>query len=142
MERKAIVGHQDLRVYQMSFDAAMRIFELSKKFPVEERYSLTDQIRRSSRSVCANLAEAWRKRRYIAAFIAKLNDCESEAAETQTWIEFAVKCEYLTVETGRELYTTYNQIIGSFVNMIRNPQPWLIDTTVNGKIKTNGREMN
>lgn len=139
MERKAIVGHQDLRVYQMSFDAAMRIFELSKKFPVEERYSLTDQIRRSSRSVCANLAEAWRKRRYIAAFIAKLNDCESEAAETQTWIEFAVKCEYITVETGRELYTTYNQIIGSFVNMIRNPQPWLIDTTVNDKIKTNGR---
>ena len=90
-------------------------------------------------SVCANLAEAWRKRRYIAAFIAKLNDCESEAAETQTWIEFAVKCEYITVETGRELYTTYNQIIGSFVNMIRNPQPWLIDTTVNDKIKTNGR---
>lgn len=92
MERKAIVSHQDLRVYRMSFDAAMRIFELSKKFPVEERYSLTDQIRRSSRSVCANLAEAWRKRRYIAAFIAKLNDCESalkdtaphKAAETQT----------------------------------------------------------
>ena len=147
MERKAIVGHQDLRVYRMSFDAAMIIFELSKKFPVEERYSLTDQIRRSSRSVCANLAEAWRKRRYVAAFTAKLNDCESalkdtashKAAETQTWIEFAVKCEYITVETGRELYTTYNQIIGSFVNMIRNPQPWLIDTTANGKIKTNGR---
>lgn len=146
MERKAIAGHQDLRLYQMSFDAAMRIFELSKKFPVEERYSLTDQIRRSSRSVCANLAEAWRQRRYIAAFIAKLDDCESQrlkphvAAETQTWIEFAVKCDYITVKTGRELYSTYNQIIGSFVNMIRNSQqPWLIDPTVNGKIKTNGR---
>ena len=84
MEKKAIYAHQDLRVYQISFDAAMKIFELSKKFPVEERYSLTDQIRRSSRSVCANLAEAWRKRRYEAAFIAKLNDCESEAAETRS----------------------------------------------------------
>ena len=87
----------------MAFDAAMQIFELSKKFPVEEKYSLTDQIRRSSRSVCANLAEAWRKRRYKAAFIAKLSDGEAEAAETQTWIELAVKCNYINVETGREL---------------------------------------
>ncbi|MHC5828961.1 MAG: four helix bundle protein, partial [Nostoc sp.] len=87
MEKNAIINHQDLKVYQMAFDAAMKIFEVSKKFPVEERYSLTDQIRRSSRSVCANLAEAWRKRRYVAAFVAKLNDGEAEAAETQTWIE-------------------------------------------------------
>ena len=139
MEKKAITSHQDLRVYQMSFDAAMKIFELSKTFPVEERYSLTDQIRRSSRSVGANLAEAWRKRRYEAAFLAKLNDCESEAAETQIWIEFAVKCNYLTVETGRSLYATYNQIIGSLVNMIRHPEPWLINkrelSTHNGKSK-------
>ncbi len=97
MEKEPIKSHKDLKVYQMAFDAAMKIFELSKKFPVEERYSLTDQIRRSSRSVCANMAEAWRKRRYEAAFVAKLNDCESEAAETQTWIEFAVKCNYLVV---------------------------------------------
>ncbi|MEH1976409.1 MAG: four helix bundle protein [Nostoc sp.] len=103
MEKEPIKNHQDLKVYQMAFDAAMKIFELSKKFPVEERYSLTDQIRRSSRSVCANLAEAWRKRRYEAAFVAKLNDSEAEAAETQTWIEFAVKCNYLDVELGREL---------------------------------------
>jgi four helix bundle protein len=126
MDRVVIKNHKDLRVYQMAFDAAMKIFEVSKKFPVEERYSLTDQIRRSSRSVCANLAEAWRKRRYEAAFVAKLSDCEAESAETQTWIEFAVKCNYLDVETGRELYGTYNQVLGSLVNMINNPSPWLM----------------
>ncbi len=87
MEREPIKSHKDLQVYQMAFDAAMQIFDLSKQFPVEERYSLTDQIRRSSRSVCANLAEAWRKRRYEAAFVAKLSDCEAEAAEAQTWID-------------------------------------------------------
>jgi four helix bundle protein len=133
MEKEPIKSHKDLKVYQMAFDAAMKIFELSKKFPVEERYSLTDQIRRSSRSVCANMAEAWRKRRYEAAFVAKLNDCvrgacrrQSEAAETQTWIEFAVKCNYLDVELGRELYGIYNQILGGLVNMIANPTPWLM----------------
>ncbi|WP_460203572.1 four helix bundle protein [Scytonema sp. NUACC21] len=126
MERVAIKNHKDLRVYQMAFDAAMKIFEVSKRFPSEERYSLTDQIRRSSRSVCANLAEAWRKRRYEAAFVAKLNDCEAEAAETQTWIEFAVKCNYMDVEIGRELYGVYNQVLGSLVNMINNPTPWLM----------------
>lgn len=77
MNKIPIKSHKDLRVYQMAFQAAMEIFELSKKFPPEEKYSLTDQIRRSSRSVCANLAEAWRKRRYKAAFIAKLNDSEA-----------------------------------------------------------------
>ena len=126
MEREPVKSHKDLRVYQTAFDAAMNIFELSKKFPVEERYSLTDQIRRSSRSICANLAEAWRKRRYEAAFVAKLIDSEAEAAETQTWIEFAVKCNYVNVEVGRELYGTYNQVIGSLVNMTNNPAPWLM----------------
>src|ERR687884_290527 len=87
--------HRDLEVYRKAFDAAMQIFELSKAFPREETYSLTDQIRRSSRSVCANLAEAWRKRRYEKAFISKLADSESEAAETQVWLEFAVKCDYM-----------------------------------------------
>ena len=117
MEKEPIKSHEDLEVYKMAFDVAMKIFELSKKFPVEEKYSLTDQIRRSSRSVCANLAEAWRKRRcYEAAFIAKLNDSEAEAAETQTWLKFAVKCSYLEVETGREVYGIYNRIA-----------PWLLD---------------
>ena len=126
MSRQQIQCHRDLEVYQLAFDAAMQIFDLSKQFPIEERYSLTDQIRRSSRSVCANLAEAWRKRRYEGAFVAKLSDCEAEAAETQTWVEFAVKCNYLDVEVGRELYRTYNQIIGTLVNMINNPSAWLL----------------
>ncbi len=82
MSRAFIKDHRELEIYKMAFDVAMQIFEVSKKFPVEEKYSLTDQIRRSSRSVCANLAEAWRKRRYEAAFVAKLSDCEAEAAET------------------------------------------------------------
>jgi four helix bundle protein len=126
MNKEAIKDHKDLEVYKMAFDTAMKIFEVSKKFPVEERYSLTDQIRRSSRSVCANFAEAWRKRRYEAAFVAKLNDCEAEAAETQTWIEFAVKCNYINVEIGRELYGTYNRVLSGLVTMINNPTPWLI----------------
>jgi four helix bundle protein len=103
MEKKLIKTHRDLEVYQISFALAMRIFEKSKSFPIEERYSLTDQIRRSSRSVCTNLAEAWRKRRYEASFISKLSDAEAEAAETQVWLEFAVQCGYLEVEIGREL---------------------------------------
>ncbi|BCL39781.1 four helix bundle protein [Nostoc sp. MS1] len=126
MEKQPIKSHEDLEVYKMAFDAAMQIFELSKTFPVEERYSLTDQIRRSSRSVCANLAEAWRKRRYEAAFIAKLSDSEAEAAETQTWLKFAVKCNYLNAETARELYSTYNRILSILVTIINNPSPWII----------------
>src|SRR5881409_3617204 len=108
---KKIRAHRDLEVYQKAFDAAMQIFELSKTFPKEEIYSLTDQMRRSSRSVCANLAEAWRKRRYEKAFISKLSDAESEAAETQVWLEFAVKCGYLPREQGRELYQTYDEVL-------------------------------
>lgn len=118
--------HRDLEVYRLAFEAAMEIFECSKQFPVEERYSLTDQIRRSSRSVCANIGEAWRKRRYRAAFIAKLADSEAEAAETQVWIEFAVKCGYLDREAGISLYQTYNRILGKLVNMIQNASSWLI----------------
>ncbi len=100
-QRKKAKTHCDLEVYRKAFDAAMRIFELSKRFPNEETYSLTDQIRRCSRSVCSNLAEAWRKRRYEAAFVSKLSDSETEAAETQVWLEFAVKCGYLDRDEGR-----------------------------------------
>lgn len=121
-----IVRHQDLDVYRKSFDAAMEIFEISKQFPKEEIYSLTDQIRRSSRSVCANLAEAWRKRRYTAAFISKLNDCEGEAAETQTWIEFAVRCNYISREAGAALYKTYDSILSTFVGMINHSDTWIL----------------
>ena len=121
-----IKTHEDLEVYQIAFKAAMEIFELSKRFPTEEKYSLTDQIRRSSRSVCANLAEGWRKRRYKAAFIAKLSDSEAEAAEVQVWLKFAVECNYLEVEKARDLYKDYNRIIGGLVNMIHNADKWVL----------------
>jgi four helix bundle protein len=104
--KSKVQSHRDLEVYGKAFDAAMQLFDLSKRFPKEETYSLTDQVRRSSRSVCANLAEAWRKRRYEAAFVSKLSDSESEAAETQVWIEFACKCSYLTREQAVPLYQT------------------------------------
>ena len=113
-------------MYKLAAEAAMRIFEVSKRFPREEVYSLTDQMRRSSRSVCANIAEAWRKRRYEASFVNKLNDAEAEAAETQTWLRFAVDCGYLVPETGDELFQTYDHIIGKLVNMIINPSPWIL----------------
>ena len=90
-----IGSYKELRVYQNAMDSAMEIFERTRNFPPEEKYSMVDQMGRSSRSVCANIAEAWRKRRYKAAFIAKLSDAESEACETQAWIELAEKCGYL-----------------------------------------------
>jgi four helix bundle protein len=121
-----ITRHQQLEVYKRAFVAAMRIFELSKSFPREETYLLTDQMRRSSRSVCSNIAEAWRKRRYTAAFIAKLSDAEGEAAETQTWLEFAVKCGYAQREIGRELYIEYDEIISMLVSMISHPEKWVM----------------
>jgi four helix bundle protein len=86
---------RELDVYKLAMDAAMTIFVITKSLPVEERYSLTDQMRRSSRSVCANIAEGWRKRRYPAAFISKLNDAEAEAAETEVWLEFSLKCGWI-----------------------------------------------
>jgi four helix bundle protein len=121
-----ILRHRELEVYQKAFSAAMKIFALSKAFPREERYSLTDQIRRSSRSVCANLAEAWRKRRYEAAFVSKLSDSEGEAAETQVWIEFAVHCEYMDREEARSLYQAYDEVLGTLVGMITHPETWVI----------------
>ncbi len=123
---KKIQTHNDLEVYQKAFDAAMQVFELSKAFPKEETYSLTDQIRRSSRSACSNLAEAWRKRRYEAAFISKLSDSESEAAETQVWLEFAVKRKYMTRDQAAALYKIYDGIIATIVGMITHPETWVI----------------
>ena len=123
-----IRNHGDLEVYRKGFDAAMRIFELSKKFPPEEKYSLTDQVRRSSRSVCTNLAEAWRKRSYEGAFISKCSDSETEAGETQSWLEFAVKCRYLDRDIGAELYRTYDEIIRTLVGMMNYPETWLLKT--------------
>jgi len=121
-----ILRHQDLLVYKKAMGAAMRIFEISKSFPKEETYSLIDQIRRSSRSVPANLAEAWRKRRYTAAMISKLNDAEGEAAETQTWLEVANKCSYIDRETAKELYLEYDEILALLVSMENNPGKWTL----------------
>ena len=121
-----IQEHTDLEVYRKAFDGAMLIFDVTKKFPKEETYSLTDQIRRSSRSVCANLAEAWRKRRYKAAFVSKLSDAEGEAAETQVWLQFAVSSGYLEREGSASLYQTYDEIIRMLVSMINKPQFWVI----------------
>ena len=115
-----IISQGQLEVYRKAFETARVIFELSRKFPKEETYSLTDQIRRSSRSVCANLAEAWRKRRYEAAFISKLNDVEAEAAETQTWLEFALACGYLKREEASDLSSTYERSIGTVVGMLNH----------------------
>ena len=121
---KLIRTHKDLEAYQMSFETAMEIFEISKHFTKEEKYSMTDQIRRSSRSVSTNIAEAFRKRRYPKAFVAKLSDSEGEAAETQVWLDFALSCKYISDEIHNDLYAKYDNILGKIVNMIRSPEKW------------------
>jgi four helix bundle protein len=121
-----INSYKELRVYQNARDAAMKVFELTKRFPKEEKYSLVDQMRRSSRSVCANIAEAWRKRRYEGAFISKLSDSETEATETQVWIEFAWRCKYLDEEEMKTLDGAYDHILAQLVTMIDSPIQWMI----------------
>src|SRR5438046_10450174 len=115
---------RELDVYQNPLTAAMEIFEISKRFPNEERFSLTDQIRRSSRSVCSNLSEAWRKRRYAAAFVSKLNDAEGEAAETQVNLEFASRCGYLHAASVPRLATAQEQIMGHSLKMSEHSEKW------------------
>jgi len=121
-----ITHHWQLDVYKLSVEAAMRLFAITKKFPREEMYSLTDQVRRSSRSVSSHIAEGWRRRRYEAAFGDKLNGAESEAAETQSWIEYSVRCEYISKKDGRELHREYDKIMGKLVRMQSNPTVWLL----------------
>lgn len=115
--KQKINSVRDLEVYKLAFATAMEIYEISKSFPKEEVYSLTDQIRRSSRSVCSNLAEAWRKRKYLAVFINKLSDSESEAAETQTWLEFALACKYINQELFDKFDDQYEHIFAMLFNM-------------------------
>lgn len=103
-----ISTYKELRVYQAAMTAAMRIFELTKKFPIKERYSLTDQIRRCSRSVCSNIGEAWRKRRYPAHFVSKLSDSEGEAEETRVWLEFSWRCGYMSQSEAAALDKEYD----------------------------------
>lgn len=104
----------------------MEIFEVTKKFPSVEKYALVDQMRRSSRSVCANMAEAWRKRRYKAHFVSKLSDAEAEAEETRVWIEIAACCKYIDQETANRLDKRYDKILGQLVRMISKADQWVI----------------
>ncbi len=117
---------RDLNVYKNALNVAMELYEISKSFPTEEKYSLTDQIRRSSRSVCANIGESWRKRRYPAAFVSKLNDSEGEAAETQVWLDFALRMQLIDDEQWKKLNEHYEIILGQLVKMISEPQKWCI----------------
>ena len=122
---KKIGTHRELEAYRKAFDAAMEIFETSKAFPPEETYALTDQIRRSSRSVCADLAEAWRKRRNEKSFVSKLSDSQCAAAETQVWLEFAFKCGYLSRDQANGLYRAYDEVIKLLADMIVNADKWI-----------------
>jgi four helix bundle protein len=116
--------HKDLKVYQLSFEAGMEIYNISKTFPKEEMYSLTDQIRRSSRSVSGNIGEAFRKRKYPKFFISKLTDSEGEAAETQVWLDYALECGYIDAEKHSGIFDKYDHIIAMLVNMSTKPENW------------------
>ncbi len=116
-QTKRIRSVRELEVYKLAFEAAMEIFEISKSFPKEEKYSLTDQVRRSSRAVCTNLSELWRKRRYKAVFLNKLSDASQEAAETQTWLEFALACKYINKKTFEKLNEKYEHIFAMLFTM-------------------------
>jgi len=123
MPRKKDIRHyRDLDVYQRAFSAAMKIYKITKAFPQEEKYSLVDQIRRSSRSVCSNIAESWRKRKYIAVFKNKITDSMQEASETQTWLEFSLACEYIDKKVFKELDEEYEKIIGMLGSMEKNAE--------------------
>ena len=123
---RSVKHFRDLDGYQGAMSLVMRIFELTKHFPSEERYALTDQVRRSSRSVCANVAEAWRKRRYEAAFVSKLNDSETEAAETQVHVEIAFRHGYITQDVFAELDDACDKILAQIVRMIDHADRWVI----------------
>ncbi len=119
-----IKSFRELKVWQKAMDGAMEIYELTVKFPRDERFSLSDQIRRSSRSVAANIAEAWRKRRYPAHWVSKLSDAEAEAAETQTHLEFALRCQYTDQATAERLDALYEEILAMLSSMAAHPNLW------------------
>lgn len=121
-----ISSFRELEVHRAAFRSAMHIFRASKRWPAEERYELTSQVRRSSRSVCACIAEAWRKRRYPAAFVAKLNDAEAEASETRVWLDFALACGYLSRQDHSALDREYHSILARLVRMIDQADQWAI----------------
>jgi four helix bundle protein len=123
-KRMSVNDYKELRVYKLAYDSAMEIFRLSRFWPSEERYSLIDQIRRSSRSVCSNIAEAWRKRRYKAAFVSKLSDNDTEAAETEVHLSFALDCGYLPPEEQVKLHDHYDHICRQLTHMMENANSW------------------
>lgn len=129
MAAKKITHHWQLEVFTKVFPTSMRLFELSKKFPPDERYSLTDQVRRSSRSVCRQIAEGWRRRRFPSVFCNKISEADGEAGETQTWIQFAVECGYLDKAIGRELFRSYDEIMRTLVGMTGHWQKWTLPNT-------------
>ena len=121
-----IKSYKDLRVFQNAMNAAMKIFQLTETFPAAEKQSLIDPLRLSSRSVCSCITKAWRKRLYKTPFIARLNDSEGNACETQVWLEFARQCQYLDDDLCNELDSAYDQIMGQLVKMMNQPDKWLI----------------
>ena len=131
MERKSDLRHfRDLEVYQKAFQASMNIFNMTRGFPAEERYSLVDQVRRSSRSVCTNLAEAWRKRKYIAVFRNKLTDAMQEASETQSWLEFCSACNYIEEKLFHTIDEEYEVIIPMLNAMEKNADKFTFKTSL------------
>ena len=123
-----IRGFKDLLVYQKAFEQAMRLFEITKRFPKVEQYSLTDQIRASSRSVCTNIGEAWRKRRYPAHFVSKLTDADAEATETMIWLDFSLECGYIDQGVHAEFASEYEEIGKMLGAMISAPEKFCYDT--------------
>lgn len=119
--------HEELEVFRQAYNVSLEIHELTKSFPKEEQYSLTDQIRRSSRSVCANLAEAYRKRYFPKSFVSKINDCEGEAAETQVWIKYAADFRYIKTQKSPEIRAAYDVILKQLVTMRNHSDKWSID---------------
>ncbi|MFL5727849.1 MAG: four helix bundle protein [Cytophagaceae bacterium] len=122
-----MADYNKLTVYKKAFDLAMEIFELSKNFPKDEKYSLTDQIRRSSRSVCANIAEGYRKRQYPAHFVSKISDADMENSETQVWLDFATSCNYLKSDFKNNLFIKTDEIGKLLNHMITNPEKYQVN---------------
>jgi four helix bundle protein len=122
----AVRSVKELVVYQKAFGLAMRVFEISKRFPSDERFVLTSQIRRSSRSVCMNLREAWAKRRYVAHFVSKLTDCDGENGETDTSLDFALTCRYISADEHQELTSTSREVGKMLGSMVEHPEPFIL----------------
>ena len=119
-----IASFKDLIVYKKAYNLAMEIFETSKQFPIEERYSLTDQIRRSSRSVTSCIAESWARRRYVKSFVSKMIEALGEENETEVWLDYAMSCKYLQKETHDSVMTSYVEVRKMLISMINNPEKW------------------